>query len=160
MFIKHSNISTQKVKELFVSQYRRRILPRGCTDCLQDVGDQCHDQSPGWRCTHTISSTTQWHASYYPCNDPVHAPANHHVMNPEQTAELLSGHRYHPSAVRIINLIYCQLLWHSLQCHTSQKSHLVSACVLVPLEIYTARSLFTYLKNPCSIDVFIYIVVQ
>ncbi len=42
-------LSAQKAKELFVSQYCRGVLPRGCTDCLQDVGNQRHDQSPGWR---------------------------------------------------------------------------------------------------------------
>lgn len=42
-------LSAKKFKELFVSQYGRGVLPRGCTDCLQDVGNQLHDQSPG-RC--------------------------------------------------------------------------------------------------------------
>lgn len=58
------------------------------------MGDQRHDQSSGWSPTQHNAVACIELAS----NDPVPAPANHHVMNPEQTEQLLSGHRYHPNA--------------------------------------------------------------
>lgn len=51
-------------------QLSRRVLPWSCSDSLQDVGNKCHDQSPGLPpttcfCSHfrCFCMFGQWHAS-------------------------------------------------------------------------------------------------
>lgn len=120
-------LSAQKFKELFVSQYGRGVLPRGCTDCLQDVGNQRHDQSPGWCHPRFLSAA---------CIILPSAPAKLELITVSCTLSIQWSFCLCTDSIRMLLnllirvLIQCQFLWHLSVCVTpSYRSQCVRMCV-------------------------------
>lgn len=127
-------LSAQKFKELFVSQYGRGVLPRSCPDCLQDVGNQCHDQNPGWCHPRFLSAA---------CIILPSAPAKLELITVSCTLSIQWSFCLCTDSIRmLLNLLirvlnHCQFLWHlsshSVQCHAILQISVCCACVFMLL---------------------------